>query len=88
MENALTLQKNTTSNLMCRFFGHKYVVTRNVTNHFKEYECCNCHKQMTNDPKGRRINLTQRQKEINETLVSLFQKRHSHTEMLMQNSLR
>lgn len=60
----------------CSFFGHQLITSRNVTNHFKEYKCCKCHLELTNDEKGRKIFLTPELKDINETLVLFYQKRH------------
>ena len=60
----------------CSLFGHRFITTRNVTNHFKEYQCRNCRLELTNDEKGRKIFLTPEHKDINETLVHFYQKRH------------
>lgn len=60
----------------CSFFGHKMVTTRNVTNHFKEYKCSCCGLELTNDLKGHKTFLTPELKEINETLMNIYQKRH------------
>jgi hypothetical protein len=62
--------------MWCSLFGHKIVTTRTITNHFKEYECSHCRLEMTNDEKGRRIFMTPELKDINETLVLFYQKRH------------
>ena len=64
--------------LLCTLFGHKFVTTKYVTNHFKEFECKVCHMQVTNDDIGRTVSLTQEHREINETLINLYQRRHSH----------
>lgn len=62
--------------ILCSFFGHKMVTTRNVTNHFKEYQCSCCGLELTNDLKGHKTFLTPELKDINETLINLYQKRH------------
>jgi len=62
--------------LRCSLFGHHFVTTRNITNHFKEFKCSKCHLELTNDEKGRKIFLSPKLKEINETLVDFYQKRH------------
>lgn len=62
--------------LWCSFFGHRFVTTKNVTNHFKEYKCCKCNLELTNDEKGRKIFLTPELKDINKTLELFYQKRH------------
>jgi hypothetical protein len=60
---------------VCSVFGHKIVTIRNVTNHFKEYECTCCKIELTNDLQDRKTFLTPELKEINETLLSHFNKR-------------
>lgn len=64
------------SKILCSFFGHKITTTRNVTNHFKEYRCSVCGLELTNDLKGHKIFLTPELKDINESLISLYKKRH------------
>jgi hypothetical protein len=61
---------------MCVLFGHKFITKRKVTPHFKEYECSNCHLEVTNDDKGRKTFLTPELKDINETLMVFYKKRH------------
>jgi len=65
-----------TGKLWCAFFGHQFITTRNVTGHFKEYQCSKCRMELTNDEKGRKISLTPELRDINETLVLFYQKRH------------
>jgi hypothetical protein len=66
--------------ILCSFFGHKIVTTRNVTNHFKEFKCSCCGLELTNDLKGHKTFLTPELKDINETLISLYQKRRFSVE--------
>jgi hypothetical protein len=61
---------------LCAFFGHKFITTRNVTNHFKEYKCTVCELELTNDDKGHAKFLTPELREINETLMHLYTKRN------------
>lgn len=56
---------------LCSLFGHRYVETKKVNSHFKEFECSNCKIQVTNDSRGQKIMLTSRLKEVNETLSYL-----------------
>lgn len=67
---------NFSRKIFCSIIGHKIVTTRNVTNHFKEYKCSCCGLELTTDLKGHKTFLTPELKEINETLISLYQKRH------------
>jgi hypothetical protein len=59
----------------CLFFGHRFNTIKKVNTHFNEYKCANCHLHATNDNRGRKIELTSKLKEINETLFYLHQKR-------------
>jgi hypothetical protein len=58
-------------NYFCSFFGHRFVETKKVNNHFSEYVCENCKLQATNDSRGQKITLTTKLKDINETLFYL-----------------
>lgn len=69
-------EKNLSCKILCSFLGHKIITTRNVTNHFKEYRCSVCGLELTNDLKGHKIFLTPELKDINESLISLYKKRH------------
>lgn len=61
--------------VFCLLFGHKFITTRNVTKHFKEFECKNCHLELTNDANGQKTFLTPELKEIHETLIHFYKKR-------------
>ncbi len=63
--------------LICKLSSHRFKTTRTITAHFKEYECRCCKKQITTDPNGRYITLTQEHKEINDALSLLFQKKQN-----------
>jgi len=71
---------NFSRKILCSFFGHKIVTTRDVTNHFKEFKCSCCGLELTNDLKGHKTFLTPELKDINETLISLYQKRRFSVE--------
>ena len=66
-------------NIHCLVFGHDYKVTRNVTNHVKEYACKKCSKQLTTNGSGHLTELTPKYKEINDVLEHIHQKRVSKT---------
>lgn len=76
MTNTKIRERNFSSKILCSFFGHKIITTRNVTNHFREYKCSVCGLELTNDLKGHKTFLTPELKDINETLNSLYKKRH------------
>lgn len=64
--------------LICNLIGHRFEQSKKVTNHFSEYQCKCCGKEMTEDTKGRLVSLTPELKDINETLQMIFNKRHTH----------
>lgn len=61
--------------VLCSMMGHKFIVTRTITNHFKEYKCSVCDVEITNDDKGQKTYLTPELKEINETLICFHNKK-------------
>lgn len=61
--------------IVCSIFGHKIVTSRNITNHLKEYKCTICQMELTNDEEGDITYLTPELKEVNEALVSFYQKK-------------
>jgi hypothetical protein len=76
MNTFVPKELNFSRKILCSFLGHKMIKTRNVTNHFKEYQCSFCGLELTNDIHGHKIFLTQELKEINEILNRLYQKRN------------
>ncbi len=62
--------------ILCTLFGHKFITSRKVTEHFKELECTVCHLELTNDEKGHKKFLTPELKTINESLLYLYNKKH------------
>ena len=68
-------------NIQCLVFGHDFKVTRNVTNHVKEYACKNCNKQLTTDGNGQLTELTTKLKEINDVLEQIHNKRISKSKL-------
>lgn len=68
-------QKFLTRKIFCSLFGHKFIITRTITNHFKEFKCTVCELELTNDDKGEKTFLTPELKEINETLICFHNKK-------------
>jgi DNA-directed RNA polymerase subunit RPC12/RpoP len=66
--------------VFCNIFGHHYSVSKKVTQHIKEYKCIHCGKQVTTDVSGNLAILTPELEDINNTLESIYQKRHSAAE--------
>ena len=58
-------------NYRCTLLGHRFLETKKVNNHFSEFECKTCKMQVTNDTRGKKITLTSKLKDINETLFYL-----------------
>ncbi len=59
--------------LNCALYGHHFVLTKHVTHHVKEYKCKNCRKQATTSSNGKIIQLSDKRKEINQTLERMYQ---------------
>lgn len=68
-------EKIASKKMYCHFFNHHYVEIKKVNNHFKEFECIHCKHQVTNDNKGKKIELTSELKDINKMLSYLYLKR-------------
>ena len=71
METNYLKEKIVKKNYLCSLIGHRYMLTKKINIHFSEFECSHCKMQVTNDNRGRKITLTSRLKEINETLFYL-----------------
>lgn len=76
MEKATTSNGNKLSAFFCNIFGHRYVVSKKVTHHIKEYKCAHCQMQVTTDVTGNLSELTPELQEINDTLEDIFNKKH------------
>lgn len=63
----------------CKVFGHDYHITRNVTNHVKEYTCRHCKKQLTTNGNGHLVELSPKFKEINNVLERIHKRRKEKT---------
>ncbi|MEL7268480.1 MAG: hypothetical protein AAGL34_02850 [Bacteroidota bacterium] len=50
-------------------------MSKEVTEHIKEYKCLHCQKQVTTDVSGRLSVLTPKMQEINETVADMYRKR-------------
>lgn len=61
--------------IFCRFFGHKLLVSKNVTNHIHEYKCAKCGMEMTDTANGFLERLTPKFKETNDYLAQIHQRR-------------
>lgn len=64
--------------IICSLTGHRLVVTKEITNHIKEYKCTCCETEFTNNYQGVKSKLTPELKDINVTLKHFYQKRQHH----------
>ncbi|WP_170160045.1 hypothetical protein [Mangrovimonas spongiae] len=72
------MKKSTNQNafkIICDIIGHKYVVSKQVTSHVKEYTCKCCKKQLTTNSNGDLTELTPTFKEINSILEDIYTRR-------------
>ena len=70
-------QGNRIKGALCAVLGHEYVVSREITQHIKEYRCIHCDKQVSGDEDGQLRQLTAEKIEINNTLRDIHFKRKS-----------
>lgn len=63
------------SKVFCNLFGHKLLVSKNVTNHIHEYKCARCSMEMTDTAQGFLARLTPKFKETNDYLAQVHQRR-------------
>ncbi|MCH2490057.1 MAG: hypothetical protein MK211_07905 [Flavobacteriales bacterium] len=61
--------------LICTTFGHRYIISRKVTNHVHEYCCTHCGREVTDANGGKIEELTSKIKEVNTNLAEFFQKK-------------
>ncbi len=61
--------------LLCKIFGHKLLVSKNVTDHVHEYKCTRCGMEMTDTANGLLARLTPKFKETNNYLEKIHQRR-------------
>jgi len=61
--------------VLCKLFGHKLQVSKNVTNHIHEYKCAKCGVEMTDTANGFLERLTPKFKETNDYVAQVHQRR-------------
>jgi len=71
-----TIEGNKLTGIFCQIFGHRYAVSKRVTEHIKEYKCIHCQKQVSTDERGKLSALTPKMRDINKTLEEMYQKRN------------
>jgi transposase-like protein len=63
------------SKLLCKLFGHKLKITKNITNHIQEYKCSKCGMEMTDTANGFLARLTPKFKETNNYIAQIHKRR-------------
>lgn len=63
------------SQLLCKLFGHKLMISKNVTNHIQEYKCVKCGLEMTDTADGILERLTPKFKETNNYIAQIHKRR-------------
>jgi len=61
--------------IFCTPFGHRYSVSKKITNHIHEYKCKTCGHEVTNVATGGFEVLTFKNRKINVCLSEFFQKK-------------
>lgn len=65
------------SALMCAL-GHDYMITKTITPYIKEYKCCNCGREVTEDLNGELKKLTDKARIVNECVSAFVRKKEKH----------
>ncbi|MFT4801692.1 MAG: hypothetical protein ACI93N_001467 [Flavobacteriaceae bacterium] len=63
------------SSILCSTFGHKFIITNNITNHIKEFKCKVCNKEVTNVFSGELEALNFKNRKTNASLAKFFKKK-------------
>ncbi len=74
MENK-NLKSFSFAKAICKIFGHKLEVSKNVTDHIHEYKCAKCGLELTDTANGFIARLTPKFKETNEYIRKIHKKR-------------
>lgn len=59
----------------CTVFGHRFTVSKKITNHVKEYCCSRCGEEITDTANGNLAKLTTKFRETNAFLAEFHQRR-------------
>lgn len=63
---------------ICAIFDHRLEVSKDVTEHIKEYRCARCKQEMTDTAQGFIAKLTPKLKETNSFLAKYYERRCSY----------
>lgn len=76
----------TSKKFYCDLFGHNYKITKNVTNHVKEYKCKCCQRELTTNSNGLLTELTPKFREINAILSRIYTNKLARMKMQRFNT--
>ncbi len=71
--------------MICGILGHDLRISKNITNHIREYKCSRCGEEMTDSANGLLEKLTPRFRETNAFLAKIHERR-SARKMLSEAS--
>ena len=63
------------SAVFCSVFGHRFRVSKKITNHISEYQCEHCGEEITDTANGILAKLTPKFRETNDFLAKFHQRR-------------
>jgi len=63
------------TSILCSTFGHRYVISKKITNHINEYKCKTCRQEVTNVVSGAIEELTLKNRRVNDCLSEFFKKK-------------
>jgi len=72
-------QRFNLTTIFCSTFGHKYSISKKITNHINEYQCKTCGQEVTNAVSGEIEILTFKNRKVNDCLSAFFKKKIQQT---------
>lgn len=75
MKELLSIFSLFAGKILCSLLGHSFQVTRKITAHIKEYQCCCCGEEITDTADGLQAKLTPRFKETNSFVAQIYKRR-------------
>jgi len=79
MKSSSPNQNFSLTSLFCSTFGHRYAISKKITNHINEYKCKTCGQEVTNAASGKIEILTFKTRKINACLSDFFKKKLQQT---------
>ena len=79
METKKTFSLLSPRTWLCALVDHRLYVSRDITNHIREYRCSRCGEEMTDTAQGFLARLTPKFRETNAFLAKIHQRRCERT---------